>query len=165
MGLKLSVVATLTTRALPVADGASAVVVDIHLTNRGDRDVTGVAVLAPMTIQRVNPGYWPGKRKDKSQPYYCGFQTAIGPRREPPVHENAALFVTAKGSPSLTKLIAPNVGYNTGLVGLRRSVVVKAGETVSLPLVLVAVNSPKDKPIPLTDVMEGLKAEILKKAP
>jgi len=165
MGLKLPVQAAIATRALPAREGVSGVVVDIRLTNRGDKDIAGVAVLAPTAMQRVNPGSWPGNKdvpKGQPHPYYRGFRNAIGPRKKPPVHEDAALLASAGGSPSLTKLVAPNVGYNAGLVGLELPVRIKAGETVSLPLVLIGANAPKDKPMPLTGVMDGLKADILK---
>ncbi|HET6428171.1 MAG TPA: 5'-nucleotidase C-terminal domain-containing protein [Phycisphaerae bacterium] len=168
MGLKLPVQGELKTRALPAGEGVSAVVVDIRLTNRCEKDIVAEAVLAPMAMQRVNPGYWPDPGrwpKDKPQPYFRGFQDAVGTRGQPPVHEDAALFAVAEGSPSLAKLVAPSVGFNAGLVGLQRSIPIKAGQTVSVPLVLISVNATKDKPNPLTGVMETLKAEVLKGTP
>ena len=93
--------------------------------------------------------------------FFRGIYGSTGPRRQPPVHQHAVLLL-GEPAPTFEKLVARGVGYNAGLVGLKRSLTIKAGETLAVPILLVAVNKPKDvKSVDLIKVLNALKAELL----
>ena len=152
---------------LAAADAAEgvvghAVLVGIRLANKAKHDVAGVVALAPTTMQRIGGTVWPKDRGKRS--YYVGYHHAVGPRRKPPVHEDAALWVFDGPVPKVGTLSARKVGYNFGLIAVRRAVSVKAGQTTSLPLLLVAVDKPKDAPaVSLAAVLAAVREQIVKK--
>jgi len=159
-----------TTFRLAGAEAADGVVgrgilVDIRLANQGERDVTGLAALAPTAMLRVEGPIWPEKQLGAPLKSYCiGFRQAIGPRGKPPIHQNAALFLFDGPGHRVERLVANNAGYNFGLIAIRRSVSVKAGAAASLPLLFVAADGPiKGKAIDLAAVLDALKDEIVKK--
>ena len=120
------------------------VLVDIVATNGGKTDVAGVAALAPMVMQRLNPGVWPPRRrgKDAVQPACGGHYRAVRSRREPPAAHNMALFLFDGPRPTVDRLSANAAGYNFGLVAVKRPVTVKAGSAASVPLLFLNLNRP-----------------------
>ncbi|KKK94603.1 hypothetical protein LCGC14_2681200, partial [marine sediment metagenome] len=121
------------------------VLVDVALANNSDADVLGVAALAPMTMQRMNPGVWPTRvrGRDAVQPSYGGHYRAIGKYRKPANAYNMALFVFEGPRPAMDRLSANAAGYNFGLVAIKRNVTVKARSAGSLPLLFLRLDRPE----------------------
>ena len=63
--------------------------------------------------------------------------------------------------PKTTRLVAPNAGYNRGLAGLAR-LVLRAGQTLSVPLLLVAVDSPRGRDVSLAQILDTLKGDLMR---
>ena len=63
--------------------------------------------------------------------------------------------------PKMTQLLAPNAGYNFGLAGLQVPLVVKGGQVLSLPLLLVSVDRPPGSNVSLAQVLGTLKADLI----
>ena len=83
---------------------------------------------------------------------------AVAKAKQPPTHEEAVLVMMDATS---RKLIVPGAGYNFGLVGLEAPLTVKAGATVTLPLLLIAVDRPSAGPdISLATVLESITADL-----
>jgi hypothetical protein len=139
--------------------------VDVRLTNRGRRDVVGLATLAPAAMRRREGGTWPDKSLRRPiRSCYVGYRRTIGPRRKPPNHQDAALFLFGAPGCKLETLVAKGAGYNFGLVGIHRPLRLRAGAAVSLPLLFVAAEKPADgAPVDLAVVLDAVKAALLKK--
>ncbi len=142
-----------------------AVLASIAVTNSGGKDIVGLAALCPQAMQNVGGSTWPERRggEDAPKPYYLGYPHSIGPRNAPPVHEDAALLLWSGAEPAIARHVTPGAGFNFGLVGISRPVELKAGQTVTLPLLLIAVDTAGKGPL-LPAVLEDLKDEIMKLA-
>jgi len=135
-----------------------AALVDLQFVNQGSADLAGEAVLADSVLRKINGEDWPAGGRDSTVSYYAGFHRTIGKWREPPAHEDAVLLLFPDSAPKLDKLVTPKAGYNFGLVGLRHPLTIKAGQTCSLRLLLIAVERPAEaKPMMLETVLESLR--------
>ncbi|MBC8875598.1 MAG: prolyl oligopeptidase family serine peptidase [Planctomycetes bacterium] len=147
--------------AAPNAEGhrvGRAALVDLQFVNQGPTELAGEAVLADSILRKINGEVWPTGARDSTVGYYAGFHRTIGKWKEPPVHEDAVLLLFPDGAAKLDKLVTPNAGYNFGLVGLRLPVTIKAGDTCSLRLLLIAVERPPEtKSMMLETVLESLR--------
>jgi pimeloyl-ACP methyl ester carboxylesterase len=133
----------------------------VQLVNDGPKEIAATAVLSAPEMRQVSGQSWPDEGGKTQPTYYAGYHRTVGGNNQPPVHEDAALFLFADTRPNATKLVAPSAGYNFGLVGFSTPLSVKAGQTISFPLLFVAVDKPSDGAGPrLADVLEGLKAEL-----
>jgi pimeloyl-ACP methyl ester carboxylesterase len=147
--------------AAPEADGAigHAVLVESLLANKGQTDVALTAVLSNTVISSVFGQTWPEDSKGKA--WYAGYHRATGPAKQPPRHEEAALLL-CEGKPRT--LIAHNAGYNFGLVGMAQDLTVKAGQSVSVPLLLISIDRPAGVlDIKLATALESLKGALLRR--
>jgi len=144
-----------------------AVLMDVRLANKAKHALAGLTALAPTTMQRIHGSVWPDPRKKEGpKPYYTGYYQAVGPRRKPPVHENAALLVFDDGPARVSKLTANGVGYNFGLVAIYRRFTVPPGGAASIPLLLVGLDRPAKQPeVGLATVLDALKEAIAGKLP
>jgi len=132
--------------------------VDLQFVNQGPTDLAGEAVLADSILRKINGEVWPTGARDSTVGYYAGFHRTIGKWKEPPVHEDAVLLLFPGNASKLDKLVAPKAGYNFGLVGLRHPITVKAGDSCSLRLLLIAVERPAaTKSMMLETVLESLR--------
>ncbi len=148
--------------AAPEARGAigQAVLVEVRLANKGQADVAITAALSNTAISSIYGQTWP--EDAKGQTWYAGYHRATGPAKQPPRHEEAALLV-GEGKPRT--LVAPNAGYNFGLVGMAQDLTVKAGQSLTLPLLLISIDRPEAGPdISLATALESLKPQFLKAA-
>ena len=147
--------------AAPNAEGhrvGRAALVDLQFVNQGPTELAGEAVLADSILRKINGEVWPTGARDSTVGYYAGFHRTIGKWKEPPVHEDAVLLLCPGSASKLEKLVAPNAGYNFGLVGLRHPVTIKAGDSSSLRLLLIAVERPAEtKSMMLETVLEPLR--------
>lgn len=135
-----------------------AALVDLQFVNQGSADLAGEAVLADSVLRKINGEVWPTGGRDSKVDYYAGFHRAVGKWREPPVHEDAVLLLFPGSASKLDKLVAPKAGYNFGLVGLRHPLVIKAGQTCPIRLLLIAVERPAEaKSMMLEAVLESLR--------
>lgn len=138
-----------------------AILAELRLANEGPADLAVTCVLADTVMRSFRGSTWPedgAKASAKNRPAYFGYHRAVARAKQPATHENAALvFSEAKSQ----KLIVPNAGYNFGLVGLEAPLVVKAGETVTVPLLLIAVDRPAAGPdISLATVLESIAGDL-----
>jgi len=137
------------------------VVLNVRLTNTGKTDVTGVAALSPGSMRRINGSVWPSG-PDARKSRYAGLRQAIGPHRKPAVHQNAAVFAFDGPAAPLGRLAIKNVGYNFGLVAVQRTIDLKAGQVLSVPVLFVAVNKPASaEQVDLSAVLEKLFDQIM----
>jgi len=138
-------------------------VVAFTLKNTGADGVTGTVALCPMQMDRIGGRVWP-ERPSYGRPLkgsLCGMRWTVGPYRKPPVHQKAVLFFFGKPGGKADVRTMPNVGFNFGLVGVTRPITVKAGETATVPLLIVqADRSAKDPEIKLDAVLEALRDDI-----
>ena len=138
------------------------VLLDVRLANKGKKDVTGLVVLSPQTMRRIHGSIWPVGARGVAKTWYCGFRQTIGKYRKPPVHQNAVLLLSRGPAPQLGRLSVKGGGYNFGLVAAHRPVSIKAGETVSLPVLFVFVNKPAQvEAIDLAAVLEAIKDKVM----
>ena len=177
---KLPVVVTVAVRRFAVTAGAEGkafglatdpsaagvvgrgMLLDVRLANTGKKDVIGLVAMSSRTMRRINGSIWPPRGRGAAKTWYCGFRQTIGQYRKPPVHQNAVLFLSRGPAPPLTRLSVKGAGYNFGLVAAHRPVSVKAGETVSVPVLFVAVNKPaKVKELDLAAVLEAIKDKVM----
>ncbi len=139
-----------------------AATVDLQFVNEGSADVVGELVLADTALRKINGEVWPTGGRDSTDSYYAGFHRTIGKWREPPAHEDAVLLLFPDSAPRLDKLITPKAGYNFGLVGLRHPLTIKAGQTCSLRILLIAVERPDEtEAMMLEAVLESLRDTLL----
>jgi len=140
----------------PGAIGA-AVLAETQLSNKGEMDLTVMAVLSDTIMRSIYRQVWPEDSKGPS--WYVGYHRAIGPYQKPPLHEDAALLLV-EGKPQT--LIAPGAGYNFGLVGIVQELTVKAGRSLSLPLLLISIDRPDGRSdINLAKALEEVKEALL----
>jgi hypothetical protein len=146
----------------PEAGGAvsQAVLIDIQLANRGSRDLAITALLSDTVMRSIYGQVWPEEAKGKT--WYAGYHRATGPAKQPPRREEAALLL---GEGKSRMLMAPNAGYNFGLVGMARDLTLKAGQSLALPLLLISIDRPNAGPdINLAAALDALKPQLLKAA-
>ena len=122
------------------------------------------AVLSASELRQVWRQTWPDEEDKDFRGYYAGYHRTRGEDRQPPSHEDAALLLFAGAMPKTTRLVAPNAGYNFGLAGLSAPMALKAGQTLSLPLVLVAVDRPRGGSASLEEVLNTLRTDLLSSA-
>jgi hypothetical protein len=136
--------------------------VSVRLSNAGLKDVAVTAVLSASALRQVWRQTWPDEEDKDFRGYYAGHHRARGEDRQAPAHEDAALLLFAGPMPKTTRLVAPNAGYNLGLAGLSAPMVLKAGQTFSLPLLLVAVDRPHGRDVSLAQILDKLKADLMR---
>ena len=88
------------------------------------------------------------------------YHRAIASDQQPPRHEEAALLLV-EGKPR--PLVAPNAGYNFGLVGVAHDLTAKAGQ--SLPLALLPIGIGRHgsgAKVRLATALEAMKALVLR---
>lgn len=138
-----------------------AALMDLEFVNQGPLDLAGEAVLADSVLRKINGEVWPTGARDSTVSFYAGFHRAIGKWRQPPTHEDAVLLVFPHSASKLDKLVAPKAGYNFGLVGLRHTLAIKAHDTRSLRLLMIAVEKPAAaQAMMLEMVLESLRGSI-----
>ena len=145
--------------AAPEAGGAigHAVLVETLLANKGRTDVGLTAVLSNTVVSDIFGQVWPEDAKGRS--WYGGYHRAIGAYQRPPQREEAALLLI-EGKPQT--LVAPGAGFNFGLVGVVQDLTLKAGQSVSVPLLLISIDRPAGGPdITLAAALESLKGALL----
>jgi predicted esterase len=135
-------------------------VLELTVTNTGKTGVAGLLALCPMTMDRRNGRTWPKFRSGRATTSrLAGFNWTSGPRKKPPTHQRAVVFDLGKPGPALTVRVMGGVGYNAGLVGITRSIAVKAGGKTVIRLLLANANKPKDvKGIDLAKALAALHA-------
>ncbi len=100
---------------------------------------------------------WPEESKGKS--WYAGYHRAVGEYQKPPRREEAALLLL-EGKPQT--LVAPNAGYAFGLVGVAQELTLKAGQSLTLPVLLIAIDRPENGPdVKLSAALEDLRPQLL----
>ncbi|HUT33317.1 MAG TPA: 5'-nucleotidase C-terminal domain-containing protein [Planctomycetota bacterium] len=145
---------------------ATGILVDLCLTNKGATGVAGVAVLAPSAMRRIEGGTWPDKSlRQPLATSYVGYYQALGEGRgKPPVHQDAALLLFGRAGRKVEPLVAPSAGYNFGLVGISCPIVVEAGQSLSVPLLFVAADTPDKAPAPnLAAALDAVRDALLAK--
>ena len=137
-----------------------AVLVEMQLANKGQADVSITAVLSNQVIGKVFGPVWP--QEAKARTWYVGYHQATGPAKQPPRREEAALFL---GERPMRTLVVPGAGYNLGLVGMAQGLTIKAGQSLTVPLLVIAINRPEAGPdINLAAALEAVKPQVLKTA-
>jgi hypothetical protein len=137
-----------------------AVLVELRLTNKGQADVTLTAVLSNTVISSISGQVWP--EDGKGNTWYAGYHRAAGQAKQPPRREEAALLL---GGGKSRTLVAPNAGFNFGLVAMAQELTVKAGQSVALPLLVISIDRPNDGPdINLATALDAVRPQLLKTA-
>jgi len=138
----------------------------VHLASKADKDIALRVTLNRDVMSRVNGQTWPDGATKKIEAYFAGYHRAIGRYRQPPTHEDAVLLLSAGKAPRISKLVAPNAGYNFGLVGVDHSATVQAGKTLSVPMLIIwAARPDKDADVSLLDALMALKRDLIKRLP
>jgi hypothetical protein len=136
-----------------------AALVRFQLTNKGPADLAVTAVLSDTVMRSIYGQVWPDDARGKS--WYAGYHRALGPYKQPPRHEDAALLLVEGKARTL---VAPNAGYNFGLVGVAQDLTVKAGQSLTLPLLLASLDRPDSGPeINLAAALDAVKEQLLKR--
>jgi len=132
----------------------------MQLANKGQADVSITAVLSNQVIGKVFGPVWP--QEAKARTWYVGYHQATGPAKQPPRREEAALFL---GERPMRTLVVPGAGYNLGLVGMAQGLTIKAGQSLTVPLLIITINRPEAGPdINLAAALEAMKPQVLKTA-
>jgi hypothetical protein len=134
-------------------------VLDFRLRNTGKKDVSGVVAINSMWIDRINGRVWPNLRNDRPLTgRLAGLRWAEGPHKKPPTHQRAIVFQYPASGNLATVYRLPGVGFNSGLVAVSRPVVIKAGETVTVPVILAQANrTEKDPEIKLETALDAIR--------
>jgi hypothetical protein len=149
----------------PDADGAvgGAILLLLQLESKADKDLAIQVVLNRAVMSRIHAEVWPDASCKDKDIYFAGYHRAIGRYREPPVHEDGVLFLSADKAPVLSKLIADNAGYNFGLVGLERQATIHAGSSLVVPVLVVWVKRPDEAiEFRLLDVLMAVKTGLIR---
>lgn len=136
--------------------------VRVQLANTGPKDLAVTAVLSASELRQVWRETWPDEEDKSFGGYYAGYHRTFGEYQQPPTREDAALLLFAGAMPKTTKLVAPNAGYNFGLAGVSTPTVLKARQTLSLPFLIVAVDRPRGGNMGLVEILDALKADLMK---
>ncbi len=142
------------------------VLVDVTLHNNGVEEVAGPIALAPMTMQKLDPGVWPRQRREKGavQSSFAGHFDAIGKYRKPADAFEAALFLFDGPRPTIDRLSVNKAGYNFGQVALKFDVTLRAQTVVSLPLLIITFERPKNvESLEPLAVLEAIRPSLLSK--
>jgi len=134
--------------------------VNLRLVNGGPADITVTAIISASELRQVWRQSWPEEEEKTSRGYYAGYHRARGEEQKPPEHEDAALLLFPGEMPKTVRLLAPNAGYNFGLAGVSAPVALKAGGTLSLPLLLVAIDRPPGAGAGLAQVLDALREDL-----
>ena len=123
---------------------ARCLLVKVRLVNAGAADIAVTAVLSASALRQIwRQTFSPPDEEDKNfRGYYAGYHRPPGEDRQRPVREDAALFLFAGDVPKVTRLVAPNAGYNFGLAGVSAPLTLKAGQTLWLPLLFARLEPP-----------------------
>ncbi len=133
--------------------------VEIQLANKLATDLSITAVLSDTVMRSIYGMVWPDESKNKS--WYAGYHRTVGEYQKPPRHEEAALLLL-EGKPQT--LVAPNAGYNFGLVGVAQELTIKAGQSLMLPVLFIAIERPESDPdVKLSAILEELRPQLLHK--
>ncbi len=130
------------------------------LANGGPKDIDVTAVLSAAELRQVWRQTWPDEEDEAARGYYAGYHRARGEERKPLEHEDGVLLLFAGEMPKTANLLAPNAGYNFGLAGLSAPVVLKAGSTISLPLLRVAIDRPPGVDAGLAQILDALRGDL-----
>jgi len=136
------------------------VLINLTLANGGPSDVAVTAVLSAAELRAPNGQTWPDEANKGERGHYAGYHRSVGEYRQPPVHEDAALLLFAGTIPKTTKLVAPNAGYNFGLAGLSAPLTIRAGQKLSLPVLLVTLNKPPKMTSSLAELLDLLRRDL-----
>ncbi|HET6429802.1 MAG TPA: hypothetical protein VFJ30_15405, partial [Phycisphaerae bacterium] len=150
------------------AEGAvgGATLLLVRLASKADKDIAVRVAINRDVMSGVYGQTWPDEATGKVEAYFAGYHRAIGRYRQPPDHEDAVVLLSAGKPPAMAKLVADNAGYNFGLVGLDHAETVKAGKSLSVPVLVVWVARPeKGAEIRLLDALMSVKAGIVKQLP
>jgi hypothetical protein len=135
----------------------------VGFANAGPKDIAVTAVLSACELRPIWRQTWPDAEDKDSRGCYAGYHQARGEYHQPPAQEDAALLLFAGAVPKTTRLVAANAGYNFGLAGLQVPLTVKGGQTLSLPLLLISVARPKDRPeVSLAEIVESVQPQLLR---
>ncbi len=137
--------------------------IDVKLANAGLQDVDVTTVLSAAELRAPYGQVWPDEDNKDERGYYAGYHRSVGEYRQPPVHEDAALLLFVGAMPKTAKLMAPNAGYNFGLAGIKTPLTVRAGQTLTLPLLLIAVDSPRGANVSLAEILASLRNELARR--
>jgi hypothetical protein len=138
-----------------------AILVEFQLTNPGPADLSLKIVLADTVLRDIYGQVWLAD-DPKSKPWYAGYHRALGPYQKPPRHEDAALLLVEGKRQTL---VAPNAGYNFGLVGVAQDVVVQSGAAFRLPLLFISLDRSEAGPdINLAVALETLREPLCARA-
>jgi len=163
---RLPVALAATARPLKLGPGKAVqgILVSIQLTNKGQSALAGVAAFAPSAVRKIEGGTWPDKNPRRPlAASYIGYRQGVGGNRKAPLHQNAALLLLGRPGLRVTPLVMPSAGYNFGLVGIACPLDLRAGQTISLPLLFVAADKPKDgAPPDLAAALDAAMDEILR---
>ena len=144
---------------------ARCLLVKVRLVNAGAADVTVTAVLSASALRQVWRQTWPDEEDRNLLPggYYAGYHRPPGEDRQRPAREDSALLLFAGDVPKITRLVLPNAGYNFGLAGVSVPFDLKAGQTLSLPLLFARLEPPGQGPnASLAQILDSLKAGLMR---
>jgi pimeloyl-ACP methyl ester carboxylesterase len=138
----------------------------LRLESEADEDLALQIVLNRAVMSRIHSEVWPDASCKDKDIYFAGYHRAIGKYREPPVHEDGVLFLSADEAPVVDKLVANNAGYNFGLVGVEHQATIKARSTLVVPILVVWVKRPERAvEFRLLDVLMAVKAGLIRQLP
>ena len=149
----------------------------LKLTNSGDKDIAGMAILSRAYVGSFFQCTYPDETYgDKT---WLGFRRVHGKDRAKPDAEDAGLLVNLAKTPR-ADIAVPGAGYNYGLIGLKYDFAIPAGQTRLVPLLLISTDRGQAQPAQtaqtqpqsaqtqpaqarqaLSAVLEGIKAQLL----
>ena len=131
----------------------------VRVTNGGPGAVKGLFCLCSPTMRRIHGGIWPHPlAKDAPLPWGRGFVDHAGPHRRPSHYDGTLLLDAGRGSAD-ERVSVNHVGYNVGLVAMKRELAIEAGATAELSILLFSLDAGAQKPgtLDLSRALDDIK--------
>ncbi|MCH5373382.1 MAG: hypothetical protein JJ992_05360 [Planctomycetes bacterium] len=114
-----------------------ATMVRLCLVNRGRDEVTVVAALSTEALTHISAGAITIPPKGSGQTDLAGIVTDLR------MANRAAVMMRPGDAKEIQRMVLPGAGFNFGLFGLKTSLTIPPGGSVTVPLLLVAVDTSK----------------------
>jgi len=140
--------------------GSRAQLVTVRYENRGERPLQVLLALTSPSLRAEYGGIWPDADAEGPQPkspYYLGFVDELT-SDEKPYSRPARLVLFTNGVPKTERLMLPNAGWNTGVIGFSWESAIPAGNTLTVPVLLLSIDAPDPSTPQLPDLGEVMDA-------
>jgi len=132
--------------------------VTVRYENHGERPLQVLLALTSPSLRAEDGGIWPEAKVEGPQPkspHYLGFVDELT-SDEKPYSRQARLVLFPDGVPKTERLMLPNAGWNTGVIGFSWESAIPAHSALTVPVLLLSLDAPEVSKPQLPDLGEVL---------